>query len=139
MIDLLIYSSMFFVISYLYYRNFLLKIKLSNSEVKLIQLTMDNSVLKGKLEDCLNINNNKTDSDSEAFNKFISQSRDWAFSYIEDVQSKLKTFIEIADKEFAHFDRYGIVSEGQLFYETMLSISTEYKKLKDLLPKEEND
>lgn len=39
---------------------------------------------------------NKTDKDqaNEDFLKFISDSRDWAYQYIEEVQAGLKTFID---------------------------------------------
>lgn len=78
--------------------------------------------------------NNDTSKDN--FLKFVSDSREWAFDYIETVQSQLKAFIDTADKEFKHFDEYGIVTEGMPHYESMKLISTEYKKLKSLLPEE---
>lgn len=70
------------------------------------------------------------------FFKFISDSRDWAFEYIDTVQKGLKDFIDIADKEFAHFDEFGILTEQYPNYEAMKTISAEYKKLKVLLPEE---
>jgi hypothetical protein len=79
------------------------------------------------------------DIHKENFIKFLSDSRDWAFDYIDKVQKGLKNFIDIADKEFAYFDSYGILSQGHPHYETMEKISSEYKKLKELLPEETDD
>ena len=73
----------------------------------------------------------------ENFLKFVSDSREWAFDYIETVQKQIKNFTDLADKEFAYFDSWGMLSEGELFYETMATMSKEYKKLKELLPDED--
>lgn len=75
-----------------------------------------------------------TDVHKENFIKFLSDSRDWAFGYIENVQDRLKEFIDLAEKEFAYFDKYGILIEGHPHYETLKTMSAECKKLKDLLP-----
>jgi hypothetical protein len=76
------------------------------------------------------------DASKDNFLKFVSDSREWAFDYIETVQTELKTFLDVADKEFNHFDQYGIVIEGSPHYESMKTLSKEYKKLKLLLPEE---
>jgi hypothetical protein len=76
------------------------------------------------------------DASKDNFLKFVSDSREWAFDYIETVQAQLKDFIEVADKEFKYFDEYGIVAEGSPHYKSMQTISIEYKKLKSLLPEE---
>lgn len=76
------------------------------------------------------------DSTKDSFLKFVSDSREWAFEYIENVQVQLKDFIDVADKEFSYFDEYGIITEGMPHYESMKIISNEYKKLKSLLPEE---
>lgn len=75
----------------------------------------------------------------ENFIKFLSDSREWAFDYIEKVQAGLKDFIEIADKEFSYFEEYGILAQEYPHYKTMEKISKEYKKLKELLPEDMDD
>lgn len=72
----------------------------------------------------------------DSFFKFVSDSREWAFEYIDNVQNELKSFIDIADKEFDHFDKYGVVVEGSPLHRSMTVLSKEYKKLKKLLPEE---
>lgn len=79
------------------------------------------------------------DIHQESFIKFLSDSRDWAFDYIDKSQKQIKEFTDIADKQFAFFDSYGILTEGDLFHDNMKIISEEYKKLKSLLPEETDD
>lgn len=105
-------------------------------------LYKQNQVLKIAVLEEVAKRNILTDKDSqtaqENFLKFVSDSREWAYEYIDNVQTELKRFIDIADKEFAYFDQYGILSQGYPHYETMKIMSEEYKKLKQLLPEENN-
>jgi hypothetical protein len=73
----------------------------------------------------------------ENFIKFLSDSRDWAYSYIEDVQDGLTAFVDAVEPEIAYFDEYGLVGEAYPHYHSMQKISKEYKELKKLLPIEE--
>jgi hypothetical protein len=43
----------------------------------------------------------------ENFIKFLSDSRDWAFLYIESVQKGLTKFVSDVDADISHFDEYG--------------------------------
>jgi hypothetical protein len=80
----------------------------------------------------------KTDKEqfNEDFLKFISDSRDWAYTYIEDVQESLNKFITDIEPEIAYFDEYGIVGSSFPHYHSMKKISVAYKELKKLLPEE---
>lgn len=73
---------------------------------------------------------------NEDFLKFISDSRDWAYTYIEDVQESLNKFITDIEPEIAYFDEYGIVGSSFPHYHSMKKISVAYKELKKLLPEE---
>jgi hypothetical protein len=79
---------------------------------------------------------NKTDKDkaNEDFLKFVSDSRDWAYQYIEDVQSKINKFISDVEPEIAYFDEYGVVGSAYPHYYSMKKISGAYKELKTILP-----
>lgn len=81
-------------------------------------------------------NTDGIDSHTQSFIKFLSDSREMAFDYIDNAQRQIKEFIDIADKEFAFFDSYGILTQGYPNYEAMEILSKEYKKLKLLLPEE---
>jgi LPS O-antigen subunit length determinant protein (WzzB/FepE family) len=84
----------------------------------------------------------KEDSDEsihkENFIKFLSDSRDWAFLYIENVQKGLTKFVNDVDADVSHFDEYGeALSMSRPDYPSMKNISKAYKELKTLLPEDE--
>jgi hypothetical protein len=73
----------------------------------------------------------------ENFIKFLSDSRDWAYQYIEDVQAGLNSFISETAPEINYFKEYGDLSSMAPNYYSMKKITEEYEKLKTLLPAEE--
>lgn len=81
---------------------------------------------------------NKTDQEqsNEAFLKFVSDSRDWAYQYIDDVQASLNKFITDIEPEISYFDEYGVVGSAYPHYHSMKKISGAYKELKKLLPED---
>lgn len=95
-----------------------------------------------RVEEMVNLSRkDEKDSDvhKENFIKFISDSRDWAYQYIEDVQEGLTSFVNAVEPEISYFDEYGLVGEAYPHYHSMQKISKEYKELKKLLPIEENE
>ena len=80
----------------------------------------------------------KTDKEQadEAFLKFVSDSRDWAYQYIDDAQESINKFITDIEPEIAYFDEYGIASSAYPHYHSMKKISGAYKELKKLLPED---
>ena len=81
---------------------------------------------------------NKENIHQENFIKFLSESRDWAYEYIETVQKGLNSFVDSVDSEINHFDNYGdTLSMVRPDYQAMSKISKSYKELKKLLPIEE--
>lgn len=78
------------------------------------------------------------DTDRENFIKFLSDSREWAFEYIESVQSGLKKFLEEVQPQIDHYNKYGIVVEGMISPHdfALKKISKELEELKKLLPEE---
>lgn len=83
---------------------------------------------------------NKTDKEksNEDFLKFISDSRDWAYQYIEEVQAGLKTFIDEVEPQIDYYDHYGAAIDGMVAPHdfALKKISLEFKKLKNLLPQD---
>ena len=96
------------------------------------------NILRFLLEQETSKEESKTDKDqaNEAFLKFISDSRDWAYAYIEEVQDGLNKFINDIDPEIKYFDEYGVVGSAYPHYYSMKKISGAYKELKKLLPKD---
>jgi hypothetical protein len=73
----------------------------------------------------------------ENFIKFLSESRDWAYEYIENVQNELNKFVDNVDPIISYFDEYGhVLSVERPEYIAMTQISKSYKELKKLLPEE---
>jgi predicted PurR-regulated permease PerM len=84
-------------------------------------------------------NNDK--AHNESFIKFLSDSRDWAFQYIEEVQTGLRSFIQEVEPEISYYDKYGIAIEGMVpaHDRALKKISKEINSLKKLLPEDLDD
>lgn len=61
-------------------------------ERKVRQLSLDKAIIMGELAKILDKQDNKAIEETEGFLKFVSDSRDWAFTYIEDVQQALMVY-----------------------------------------------
>jgi hypothetical protein len=87
----------------------------------------------------LMLSNDKLDNDvhKESFIKFLSDSRDSAFEYIEEVQAGISNFVEQVDPEISYFKEYGDIMAMSPNYNSMKKIATAYEDLIKLLPKEE--
>ena len=98
------------------------------------------SVAYSRIESLSSLKNNddlNNDVHKENFIKFLSDSRDWAYEYIQDIQEGVTNFVNEVESEIAYFDEYGEVGSAYPHYHSMKKISSEYKKLKKLLPIEE--
>lgn len=102
------------------------------------QLFIDMMLLEKLIND---IEESKLKSDEsvhkENFIKFLSDSRDWAYQYIEEVQNGLTSFINETAPEINYFKEYGDTMAMAPNYYSIKKITEEYEKLKTLLPKEE--
>jgi hypothetical protein len=80
----------------------------------------------------------KTDKEqfNEDFLKFVSDSRDWAYTYIENVQESLNKFISDIEPEISYFKEYGDVGSMAPNYYSMKKITGAYEELKKLLPED---
>jgi hypothetical protein len=134
MIEFIAFTLFIILFFMLVFKNVQLRIKLSSTTVELLKAHIDKTIISEKL---LEINNKKEiDPSSEAFLKFVSDSRDWAYQYIDEVQEGLNKFIVDIEPEIAYFDEYGIVGSAYPHYYSMKKISSAYKELKGLLPED---
>ena len=111
-----------------------LKVITLRQNIKLLVISL------ARVQDVFNsANQNEKDNDvhKENFIKFLSDSRDWAYEYIQDVQTGLQKFVNEIEPEIAYFDEYGLVGDAYPHYHSMKKISQEYKELKKFLPSEE--
>ena len=79
---------------------------------------------------------NEDDIHKENFIKFLSDSRDWSFSYIEDVQSKINKMILDLKNDVEYFEKFESLYDGHPSYDMLKNFVKSYKELQDLLPKE---
>jgi hypothetical protein len=118
----------------LIFKNVTLNIKLSESRMEVIRAHLDKTIISEKLVEVSEKKNKLDDPSSEAFLKFVSDSRDWAYQYIDEVQESLNKFITDIEPEIAYFDEYGVVGTAYPHYYSMKKISESYKELKKVMP-----
>jgi hypothetical protein len=107
---------------------------------KRINISILANTLKTLLEQEIQHKENKTDKEkaNEDFLKFVSDSRDLAYEYIESVQAGLQKFIDEVEPQIDYYDRYGAAIEGMVSPHdfALKKISSEFKELKKLLPED---
>jgi hypothetical protein len=134
MIDFIAFSvviALFFMLIVKYVR---VSIKLSQTTLELIKAHVEKTLISEKLSDMAEIPKDTSDPTAEAFLKFISDSRDWAYQYIDEVQVSLDKFINDVEPEILRFDTYGDLMAAEPNYNSMKKISASVKELKKLLP-----
>lgn len=94
----------------------------------LTQTTLDKIVLADKLNTEIEKSQGASIEQTDGFLKFVSESRDWAFQYIEEVQAALKEFDQVILRETQSVD--------SLPAESLTNIIDAYRTLKEVLPKE---
>jgi membrane-associated HD superfamily phosphohydrolase len=119
----------FFTSSYYWLQNKKLK-------VRIVQVELDLEIAsKFFIENSTDKEENEKQA-KEDFIKFLSDSRDWSYQYIEDAQKIIHTFIKEIEPEIRYFDEYGVVGSAWPHYYSMKKISSAYKELKTLLPED---
>jgi hypothetical protein len=136
MIELISFAFFIFLFFALIINNIRFKLKIVSMSKELIQSHIDKTILAEKLFEASARNLLKKETESDAFLKFVSDSRDWAYQYIDDVQESLNKFIIDIEPEIAYFDEYGEVGSAYPHYHSMKKISGAYKELKKLLPED---
>lgn len=105
-----------------------LRISRKRIAASLAKTIFDQETLKTELEKALAASESKGLEQSEGFLKFVSDSREWAFTYIEDVQTKLKSFDKVASP---------ILKQKDISLDKITKLSEAYKDLESLLPKDD--
>lgn len=68
--------------------------RLSRQTKEHAQLVTDHEILKNRLAQEIENKNNVTIEKTDGFLRFLSDSRNWAFEYIEEVQEAIRTLDE---------------------------------------------
>lgn len=138
MIEFISFVSFILLFFVLIINNIRVSLKLSSTYRQLLQANIDKTILAEKLFELSAKDLLKKETDSDAFLKFISDSRDWAYEYIENVQSGIKSFVDEVGPQIDYYDEYGASVDGMIAPHdfALKKISSEFKKLKKLLPED---
>lgn len=94
--------------------------------VILVKINNTNKRLVKQLSD-------REDIANESYVKFLNESRDWAYEYIEDVQSSLTSFIGKVEPQLNYFNTYGRLAPSP--HIIMLdAIADAFDELKAVMP-----
>ena len=111
-------------------------IKMRNQSIKLklqiIDLIQRNEILKTSL----NSKDNNDIEKTEGFLNFVTQSRDWAFEYIEDVQRVVNKVLSDTESTVEYHNKFSSM-EIEPYGQQISTLVTAIEELKILLPNEE--
>ena len=133
LISFTIFIVLFSALGYFYLR---IRSKLNTVTTQLIQTSVDKQALLTKINELHNEIELKNANPDDGFVKFLSTSRDWAFQYIEEVQSALLEFDKNVAPDLEWANTFGQVLGENAHTSVLNRISEAYDKLKEVLPKE---
>lgn len=129
-----IYALLTLLVAYLGFRNVLLRRKVNDAIAEQLQITINLNIIRSELSKALQEIENMKLEKSDDFVKFLSNSRDWAFEYIEDAQEKISEFDKQIQK-IAEWNRtYGSVVGDIPHSSKIEEINLAYDKIRSLLP-----
>jgi threonyl-tRNA synthetase len=139
MIDFIIFISVIGVIVVLMLSVLRLRLKNRKLAAELLQITLDQNILMTKLAEELKKKEDVSIEKTDGFLKFISESRDLAFQYIEAIQEALVKFKGKVGPEIEYMLTYGTATGDNLQSKSFLKIEKAYKELiKETLPTEKD-
>jgi len=139
MMDLVIFISLVIVIVTLILSVIRLRLKNRRLAGELLQATLDQNILLTKLAEELKRKEEVSLEKTDGFLKFISESRDLAFQYIEAIQEALVKFKDKVGPEIKYMLTYGTATGDSLQSKSFLKIEKAYKELiKETLPTEKD-
>lgn len=131
--EIIIFIGFIVVLGFLMYDNIRNRAINANLNKDIAQGIVDLMELKKKLEQMSQQNVNSKIEETEGFLKFVSESRDWAFQYIERVQVAIKSFQDVFHPFASNYykDKSKPINQDEFG-----KIFEAYKKLVDELPDE---
>jgi len=134
--SLIVFSVTILVVATLSYAAVSTKIKNRQMFARLLQAEMDKIIVYAKFEELVKEKESKNIEQTDGFLKFISESREWAFKYIEETQAAIKTFDEKIGPIVKHYKE----NKKSLYRkqsELMSEITSAYDTLMSSMPSEE--
>ena len=135
-IDAVVVGILVTIIIYLVYRFFKTRVLFKALSDLYMQEMADRMLLQKKVEELYQDIENAKLQQTDGFLKFVSDSRDWAFQYIEEVQAALSEFDKELAPDLEWANTFGQVLGENAHTNVLKRISEAYDKLKEVLPKE---
>jgi len=116
-----------------------ISLRFDNKKMKadLVQEGINRAIVKEKLSEVMASQDKTNVSQTEGFLKFVSESRDAAFKYIEEVQAAINEFDRKVGPVVKYYKETGKVLERKPS-ELVKELTTAYDKLMASMPKEDN-
>jgi hypothetical protein len=134
MIDLIIHGVLACLVILLLINNLRLRLRNKKLVTDFAQSSLDKTVIILKLREELDKQNPNSIEKTDGFLKFISDSRDWAFKYIEEVQAALAVFKNEVEPRIEYARTYGTVVGQSAHSDILEEISLAYDKFKKIMP-----
>jgi hypothetical protein len=116
-----------------------LKVKNRRLAKELLQSTLDHNIALTLLAEELKKREDVSIEKTDGFLKFISESRDLAFEYIEKIQLSLIKFKDRVGPEIEYMLTYGTAAGDNLRTSSFIKIEKAFNELmNEALPKEDN-
>jgi len=113
--------------------------RLQNNKLKanLTQESIDRAIVMQEMQKLMAEIDNKNSNQNDGFLKFVSESREAAFKYIEEVQAAIKEFDDRVGPVVKYYKETGKVLERKPS-ELVKELTGAYDKLMESMPKEES-
>ena len=131
LIDIILFAIALGSIATLAFLVYKLKLQKDKMQASIDQLLIDKSILLERVSTLAAEKDANSLKEDDGFIKFLSNSRDWAFSYIEDVQEKMKNFQESVDVVLPKLSK-----TRDLNVKTLIQA---YKTLAEVMPEKEKN
>lgn len=128
---ILVISTGFFVIA-------MINMKVRNEKLAeaLLYSALQGKMLREELEVQMQKVQDAALQDDDGFIKFLSESRQWAFDYIEQVQEAVSAFKNSVDSSAKYYEKAGHVVDS-VHKRSLEEFVQAYRELEKLLPNEE--
>ena len=138
-LDTIAFAVLALIIIILLINNLTIRSRNKKLSIETIQMALDKTIISEKLREQLDKKDSESIEQSEGFLKFISQSRDWAFDYIEQVQAALLEFKNKVETQILYAKTYGTVSGESPHSVIIDKISDAYDELAKVMPEDSAD
>jgi hypothetical protein len=137
--EIIAFSVLIFIIALLIISTIRLQLRNQKLILKNVQDSMDKNTIILKLKEEIQKNNNSSIEQTDGFLKFISESRDWAFKYIEDAQAELLKFRDRVEPKFEYSNKFGKLAGESAATKVLDEIFEAYQDLKKIMPEDSSD